>query len=278
MSYNASRVKFAARPQVIERGFGRACGQSTSPEVRGRQNGGVDLLETPEAWVDAIAESLEPMACPTNAISVRAYMKDVSPFLGIKTPARRAAVKAIAATQPRPSADTLRSIAVMLWAEPMREFQYAACDLLARYHRDLPEEFLADPVASLLTAKPWWDTVDALGTAVVSPLTMRYPDLVDLMWQWCRSDDRWLIRAAIQHQRGRRDDTDTALLFAMCEPHVEDREFFIAKAIGWALRDTSRWFPDEVADFVAANPQLSPVALREAKRGLERAEESAAGA
>lgn len=234
----------------------------------------VDALGSPTAWVDAIAESLEPMACPTNAIAVRAYMKDVAPFLGIKTPARRAAVNAVAATQPTPSVNQLREIVTLLWDEPMREFQYAACDLLARYHRHLPAGFVADPVASLVTSKPWWDTVDALGTAVVSPLTERYPELVELMWDWCRSDDRWLIRAAIQHQRGRRDRTDTALLFAMCQPHVEDREFFVAKAIGWALRDTCRWFPDEVAAFVTSNPQMSAVALREAKRGLERAQGS----
>lgn len=231
----------------------------------------VEELTTPVAWVDAIAEALEPMACTTNAITIRAYMKDVSPFLGIKTPARRAAVNAVAAAQPAPSPEFLRAIVELLWAEPMREFQYAACDLLARYHRRLPAEFLADPVQQIITTKPWWDTVDALGTAVVSPLTAKHPELVDLMWQWCRSDDRWLIRAAIQHQRGRKADTDTALLFAMCEPHLEDSEFFVAKAIGWALRDTSRWYPQEVAGFVAANPHMSAVALREARRGLERA-------
>lgn len=231
----------------------------------------VEQLGSPVEWVDAIAEALEPMACPTNAIAVRAYMKDVAPFLGIKTPARRAAVNAIAAAQPVPSADSLRAIVTLLWAEPMREFHYAACDLLARYHRRLPADFLADPVQQLLIDKPWWDTVDALGTAVISPLTVKYPGLVDLMWMWCDSDDRWLIRAAIQHQRGRKQNTDTELLFAMCRQHIDDPEFFVAKAIGWALRDTTRWFPQQVGEFVAAHPEMSAVALREAQRGLDRA-------
>ena len=231
----------------------------------------VEPLVTPTGWVDAIAEALETMACPTNAFAIRAYMKDVSPFLGIKTPARRAAVNAIAAAQPDPSVELIEELVEMLWAEPMREFQYAACDLLARYHRGLPAEFLAKPVQQLLTTKPWWDTVDALGSAVISPLTVKYPELVDLMWRWNDSDDRWLIRAAIQHQRGRKEDTDTELLFAMCQPHVTDPEFFVAKAIGWALRDTSRWYPQEVDAFVATNPQMSSVAAREARRGLERA-------
>lgn len=231
----------------------------------------VQLLESPTDWVDAIAAALEPLACPTNAITVRAYMKDVAPFLGIKTPARRAAVRAVVADQPVPSPETLREIVELLWEEPAREFQYAACDVLTRYQRTLPAEFLVDPVQSLVTDKPWWDTVDSLGSAVISPLTIHYPTLESLMWQWCESSDRWLIRAAIQHQRGRKEATDTDLLFAMCTPHLEDREFFIAKAIGWALRDTTRWFPHEVAQFVTANPQMTAVARREAQRGLDRA-------
>jgi 3-methyladenine DNA glycosylase AlkD len=104
----------------------------------------------------------------------------------------------------------------------------------------------------------------------VSPLTKRNPQLVGLMWQWLDSGDRWLIRAAIQHQRGRKEDTDFDLLYAMCDRHAPEREFWIAKAIGWALRDVTRWDPAGVAAFVDAHPGLSSVARREALRGLAR--------
>jgi 3-methyladenine DNA glycosylase AlkD len=90
------------------------------------------------------------------------------------------------------------------------------------------------------------------------------------MWSWWESGDRWLVRAAIQHQRGLRERTDLDRLFAMCDGYAADREFFIAKAIGWALRDASAWAPELVQAFVDAHPDLSAVARREAVRGLAR--------
>jgi 3-methyladenine DNA glycosylase AlkD len=101
-------------------------------------------------------------------------------------------------------------------------------------------------------------------------LTARHADTIDLMWQWWDSGDRWLVRAAVQHQRGRKEGTDLDVLFAMCDRYAEDREFFIAKAIGWALRDVTRWDPAAVQDFLDAHPDLSTVARREATKGLSR--------
>ena len=221
-------------------------------------------------WVEAVASALLPIAQPADAAPMARYMKDVAPFLGIRAPDRRRVVLTAVKALPTPSVDCLTEVAVRLWAEREREYQYAACDVLAHHARMLPGSFLTHPSQYLLTTKPWWDTVDLLGTAVVSPLTERSPATLDLMWQWCRSNDRWLIRAAIQHQRGRRERTDIGLLTSMCAMHGEDPEFFVAKAIGWALRDASRWFPDEVERFVEHHPHLTPVARREAERGLSR--------
>ena len=225
---------------------------------------------TASAWVEATVTALRPLADPERAGPMAAYMKDVAPFLGIQTPARRSALRAAWRPLPAPTADEVARIARRLWALPEREYHYAACDLIAREQRRLPPSFLADPVQGLLIDAPWWDTVDSLGTAAVSPLTAREPSLVDLMWTWLHSGDRWLIRAAIQHQRGRRERTDVALLFAMCDPFAEDREFFIAKAIGWALRDLTAWDAPAVQRFVDEHPGLSAVARREAVRGLAR--------
>ena len=225
---------------------------------------------TAESWVDATVQALEPLACRPNAAAMRAYMKDVAPFLGVTTPGRRAAQKAAWRDLGAIDEPTLTAATARLWALPEREYQYAACDLIDRSGRHLSGGFLADPVESLLTAKPWWDTVDSLGNAAVSPVTARHPELVALMWTWLDTGDRWLIRAALQHQRGRKADTDFALLYAMCDRFAADREFFIAKAIGWALRDATRWDPRGVQAFVDAHPALSTVARREAVRGLAR--------
>lgn len=227
-------------------------------------------MTTATPWVRVTRAALEPLADPTRAVAMAAYMKDVAPFLGVTTPDRRGALRTAWRALPAPGPADLRAAVLALWAFPEREYQYAACDLLARYQRTLPSHVLVDPVQRLLTTKPWWDTVDSLGTAVITPLVSRDSALVDLMWQWWDSGDRWLIRAAIQHQRGLKERTDLGRLFAMCDRYASEREFFIAKAIGWALRDATRWAPAAVQSFVDEHPDLSAVARREALRGLAR--------
>jgi 3-methyladenine DNA glycosylase AlkD len=227
-------------------------------------------MNLPEAWIHATVAAIEPLADPENARAMRSYMKDVAPFLGLKTEARRSALRSAWQDLPRPGALDVPAIVLGLWALSEREYQYAACDLIAREQRRLPASFLASPVQDLLTTKPWWDTVDSLGSGAISPLTARHPDTVGLMWQWWDSGDRWLVRAALQHQRGRKEDTDLDVLFTMCDRYAADREFFVAKAIGWALRDVTAWDPGAVQRFVDDHPALSAVARREATRGLAR--------
>lgn len=222
-----------------------------------------------KAWVHGTRASFEPLADAERAPQMAAYMKDVASFLGIPAPARRAAQRATWADLPTPSSNGVGDISRALWALPEREYAYAACDLIARHSRHLDPEFLLNPVQDLLTTKPWWDTVDALVNSAVCPITLRHPEMVELMWQWWGSDDRWLVRAAIGHQRGRKEHTDLDLLFAMCDGYANDREFFIAKAIGWALRDVSMLFPDQVRAFVDEHPGLSPIARREALRKID---------
>lgn len=222
-----------------------------------------------DLWVSAASDALQPLADAERAGQMTAYVKDVAPFLGIMAPDRRAATLDAWSALPTPTGDEVAAIACDLWELPEREYQYAACDLIAKHARRLEPEFLADPLEHLLTTKPWWDTVDPLVGAAVCPLTARHADTLPLMWQWWESGNRWLVRAAIGHQRGRKRSTDLELLFAMCDGYAADREFFIAKAIGWALRDVSTLYPDAVRAFVDEHPDLSPVARREALRKID---------
>jgi 3-methyladenine DNA glycosylase AlkD len=221
-------------------------------------------------YVAATHSALNPLSDPANAAAMQTYMKGVAPFLGLKTPARRSALTFAWRPLPRPDEIDLAQICRALWAEPEREYQYAACDLVDRQRGTLSADFLIEPVEWLVTTKPWWDTVDSLGNAAISPVSARHPATVELMWQWLDSGDRWLIRSAIQHQRGRREQTDFAVLYSMCDRFAADREFFIAKAIGWALRDCTRWDRQGVQAFVDAHPHLSAVARRETIKGLDR--------
>jgi len=223
------------------------------------------------AWVDATTQALTPLADPAAAIGMKQYMKDVAPYLGIPTPARRTALRS--AWKPLPALDqrNLGRFAKAMWQLPEREYQYAAIDAIDRYRGELSPAFLINPVKTLVTTKPWWDTVDSLGSAAITPLVINHPELTATMWEWLRSGNVWLARAAIQHQRGKKDETDLQLLFDMCEVHITDREFWIAKAIGWALRDASAIWPQDVQAFIDRHPDIAPVARREAQRGIDRA-------
>ena len=217
------------------------------------------------AVVNQLKRELPKLGNRKKAIGAQAYMKDIAPFLGVMTPDRRSFVRSVLSNLPVPTSDEIAETVRALWKLDEREYQYAANDLLARHYMQLDKKFLAEHGEYLISTKSWWDTVDGLGSAVVSPLTMKYP-AISLMRKWNKSDDIWLIRASIQHQRGRKYETDVKLLFELCAPHVAQKEFFIAKAIGWALRDLSRIDNREVIRFLTDHPDLNSVAVREARK------------
>jgi len=199
------------------------------------------------------------------AFGAQAYMKNIAPFLGVKTPERRKLFKEIFRELPTPTSKELGETSRALWKLREREYHYAACDLIDFFIESADKNFLRDHVEYLITQKSWWDTVDTLGSVAVSPLTIKYPS-ISLMRSWNKSSNMWLNRAAIQHQRGRKHDTDIPLLLEFLDAHADESEFFIAKAIGWALRDLSRVNNSEVKKFLKAHPELNRVAVREAQK------------
>jgi len=220
-------------------------------------------------FVEALQQQLPKMANRAKAIGAQKYMKDVAPFLGIQAPERRTLVKKIARQMKLPSSDELGKTARALWKLDEREYQYAAYDLIDIHLDAANADFLQDHVEFLITHKSWWDTVDGLGNAAVSPLTDKY-GCEELIEKWNRSSNIWLIRSAIQHQRGRKFETDVQLILRYCHDHADSEEFFIVKAIGWALRDISKVAPAEVRKFLSSHPNMGNIAVREAKRGLDR--------
>lgn len=224
----------------------------------------------PDDTIASMRAALEPLADPQKAPQMQRYMKDVAPFLGINSGPRRAAQRNVLRRLPEPRPEHVIVAARRLYALAEREYHYSAISLLGHYRRLLPADVLAGPVAELLTTKPWWDTVDDFGGALITPFVALHPELVSVMWDWNGTDDQWLIRASIQHQRGRKKETDVDLVIALCEPHATDRRFFVAKAIGWALRDLTGIDPGAVRTFITNHPDLPRVARREADRGLLR--------
>jgi 3-methyladenine DNA glycosylase AlkD len=213
--------------------------------------------------VGRLEERFRLAASPERATRMAAYMKDHFPFLGIPSPERRSLQKEAVTGLPRPSEADLREATGRLWSLPEREFQYAACDLLARNIKVASSGFL-EHLRQLITTKSWWDSVDAL-SGEVGYLVQRDPGLVPEMDGWLNGDNLWLTRVAILHQLRYKEATDEDRLFRYCLAQAGHKDFFIRKAIGWALRGYSWTNPVAVATFVEANRDaLSPLSAREA--------------
>jgi 3-methyladenine DNA glycosylase AlkD len=201
-----------------------------------------------------------------RAADASAYLRHQFPFLGISLPRLRALLREV----PMPPADDAVAWGQACWALPEREYQYAGLAALRRVARRLPAGCLPD-LRGLITTKSWWDTVDPLATQIVGTLLLQHPSLVAEMDRWIEDDDIWLVRTAILHQERWKAATDARRLFAYCERRAPDREFFIRKAIGWALRSYAATDPVAVQRFVLDHEAvLSGLSRREAIRGVQR--------
>ncbi|MFJ2886171.1 DNA alkylation repair protein [Streptomyces sp. NPDC087305] len=207
-------------------------------------------------------------ADPERAASVRAYMKDVAPFLGLTTPLRRALSRTVLEGTPRPDEADCTAIALRCWELPEREYQYFAVDYLRRHVRQCTSGFL--PVARyLVSTVPWWDTVDALASHVVGGLVAADPKLVGDMDAWIVDEDMWVARTALLHQLRYKERTDTERLFAYCLRQSGHPDFFIRKAIGWCLREYAKTDPEAVRGFLAREKgRFAPLSVREALKNI----------
>ncbi|MEU8759375.1 DNA alkylation repair protein [Streptomyces sp. NPDC048659] len=205
---------------------------------------------------------------PFWAQEMIAYMKGVAPFLGLRTPERRALSRTVLAGTPAPGEADCAAVALRCFALPEREYHYFAVDYLRRHVRRCSSGFL--PVArALVTTVSWWDTVDHLAAHVVGPLVAADPALAERMDEWIADEDLWVARTAILHQLRFKEATDTERLFSYCLLRSGHPDFFIRKAIGWSLREYAKTDPAEVRAFVAQNTsRLSPLSVREALKNL----------
>ncbi|NUP20724.1 MAG: DNA alkylation repair protein [Streptomyces sp.] len=234
---------------------------------------GTGTLEVPRsALADTVLERLTatygPAADPGRAVSMRAYMKDVAPFLGLTTPARRVLSRAVVQGTPRPDETDCTAIALRCWQLPEREYHYFAVDYLRRHVGRCSSGLL--PVARhLISTVSWWDTVDLLAAHVVGALVAADPELTADMDAWIVDDDLWVARTALLHQLRYKEQTDTERLFTYCLRQSGHPDFFIRKAIGWCLREYAKTDPDAVRDFLARERgRFAPLSVREALKNI----------
>lgn len=192
-------------------------------------------------------------------------MKSAMPFLGVRVPEARKIARALAKVDPPGDLDRLESVVLELWDNAThREERYAAAELM-RLRIAKGRLSLIPLHEHMAVTGAWWDHVDEIAHRVAD-LHDEHPDeTAHDVRRWSTADDMWLRRLSIISQLGRRDRVDAELLSEVIEPNMDDTEFFIRKAIGWALREYAKVEPDWVRTFVAEREdQLSGLSKREA--------------
>lgn len=220
--------------------------------------------------VGRIVERFDAARDPAAAVPMAAYMKDQFPFFGLPTKPREVLLRDAVAGVAKPDERDLVDLTHALWALDEREHQYAGLWVLRRNERVLTPAFV--PTARFaITTRSWWDTVDTLAQHLVGGIVHRHRELEPLMAEWLVSDDAWLARTSILHQERWKGDTDPEILFAACLTRAADEEFFLRKAIGWALRSYSYVDAAAVEQFVHDHDaELSGLSKREAMKAIER--------
>ena len=203
-----------------------------------------------------------------DAVAMAKYMRDLFPFFGIKMPQRKQIFRDFLAEEGLPPVDSVEEVVWAMWQKPQREYHYLALMLLDKMRRKLEPETI-HLLEKLVVNNSWWDTVDALASQIGFHF-QRFPPLQEpSIERWRRSDNFWLRRITLLFQLKYKEATDVALLFSLIEENRQSDEFFIQKAIGWALRQYSKTDAAAVREFVART-ELAPLSEREALKWLAR--------
>ncbi len=217
--------------------------------------------------VEKLKTLYESQADPQQAEPMAAYMRNQFEYLGIKTPQSQQLLRSFLKLEGLPPLAELESIVRDLWALPQREFQYLAIGLVGKWEKKLPPEFI-ETLEFMLVTKSWWDTVDTISSNVGVHFKRHPAVRAEKLAIWRKSDNFWLRRVTLLFQLHYKNTTDFELMKALIYENLGSKEFFINKAIGWALRQYSRVDEKAVREFVAQTP-LHPLSAREAVKWLE---------
>lgn len=221
----------------------------------------------PQINIEEIQAIYTAHADEARAIEMARYMKDKNPFLGLPSPLRAELFKALFDGQNTPTAEVAMSLAEQLWRLPYREYHYLAVDILRKAKAYKKEESIT-LFEDLLVKNSWWDSVDHINGQLLGDYFSCFPQNKDaITGKWNESQNMWLQRVSVIFQLKYKHKTDLVLLSKHILRHSDSKEFFVQKAIGWALRTVAKFNPDFVRDFVEKHP-LKPLSKREAMKHL----------
>ena len=223
----------------------------------------------PAAVCSFVQSALAERADPDKAAGMQAYMKTDMPFYGVQKPARTEILRQVKTEFPPGDRDEYEALAAALWELPHREEKYLAQGVAVVFGKFIVPASL--PLYKrFIVEGAWWDFVDETATHMIRELVLDHPDEVwPTVDRWNDDDDMWLRRASIICQIGARERTDSERLFGFCESRMHETEFFIRKAIGWALREYAKTDPEAVARFADEHREsLSGLSFREATKHI----------
>lgn len=220
-------------------------------------------------FINDLEQEMRQNSNSEAAIPMENYMKNKFSFLGIKTEERRTIFKTHYEKHKPEIKAHFRVIAWELFLKKEREFHHCAIDLLVK---EFKKNYILDDIQfieKLIRTHSWWDSVDTIAKYILGGYLQQFPEeTFKVIERFSNSDNMWLNRSGIIFQLSYKEKTNFDLLKAECEKHKNSNEFFIQKAIGWALRDYSRFNPNGVKEFVNAT-NLKPLSQREALRNIK---------
>lgn len=226
-------------------------------------------MDSISVWIEQLKEAFIREAHADRSQAMEAYMKNNFSFIGVPAPIRKKIQKEYFEIGKEMLDMQWRDAVKLLWQQDAREFQYTAMDVLLKYKRKLSSEDI-HLLEELIRNKSWWDSVDFLAGTMVGIYFSKYGERKEFFIQhWDASQYMWLQRSVIIFQLRYKKDTDVSLLFHYCRKYSENKEFFIRKAIGWALRELAKTKQKEVVRFVYET-NLSGLSKREALKHIEK--------
>ena len=231
-------------------------------------------MPTPASLQRALRRSLRAAGDPERAKQQQAYMKSSMPFAGVPVPETTRLARALFRAQPLASRDAWVAAILKLWREAkVREERFATLSLVGLpIYEDWRDPTLLPVYEELIVTGAWWDFVDQIASNLVGELLAKHPRKVTPeLRRWSKGEDIWKRRTAILAQLKFRTGTNFALLEAFMAPSLRSREFFLRKAIGWALREYSKTNPQAVIDYVTQHEDsLSSLSRREALKVINK--------
>lgn len=210
----------------------------------------------------------EKNADQKRALEMSAYMKHIDEFYGIPSPKRKQFAKDVLHAHGKDALSDWQEITLDLKKYGKREAMYCAIEYAEKAHKYWKEDAI-DVLMILILHRSWWDSVDALAS-LIGIYFKKYPEKRDgYINAWMESDNMWLRRICLLFQKRYKQATDEQLLFSLCLKFADEKEFFIRKGMGWALREYSYVNPESVREFIEKSP-LSALSKKEAMRAINR--------